>query len=38
MPYVEGESLGQRITREHQLPVADAVLIASEVAGARLHG
>src|SRR6476659_779779 len=34
MPYVEGESLRSRITREKQLPVADAVRIATEVAGA----
>ncbi len=34
MPFVEGESLRDRLTREHQLPVADAVRIATEVAGA----
>ncbi len=34
MPYVEGESLRDRISREKQLPVADAVRIATEVAGA----
>jgi len=34
MPFVDGESLRQRIIRDHQLPVADAVRIASEVAGA----
>jgi serine/threonine-protein kinase len=34
MPYVEGVSLRERITREHQLPVDDAVRIAREVAGA----
>jgi serine/threonine-protein kinase len=34
MPYVEGESLRDRLTRERQLPVADAVRIATEVAGA----
>jgi len=34
MPYVEGESLRDRITREKQLPVANAVRIATEVAGA----
>ena len=34
MPYVEGESLRSRLTREKQLPVPDAVRIASEVAGA----
>jgi len=34
MPYVEGESLRQRLTRELQLPIADAVRIAQEVASA----
>jgi serine/threonine-protein kinase len=34
MPYVEGESLRDRLMREKQLPVGDAVRIASEVAGA----
>jgi eukaryotic-like serine/threonine-protein kinase len=34
MPYVEGESLRDRLTREKQLPVADAVAIATEVADA----
>jgi serine/threonine-protein kinase len=34
MPYVEGESLRDRLTREKQLPVDDAVRIAREVAGA----
>jgi len=34
MPYVEGESLRDRLTRETQLPVADAVRIATEVADA----
>jgi serine/threonine-protein kinase len=32
MPYVEGESLRGRLVRECQLPVADAVRIAREVA------
>ncbi len=32
MPYVEGESLRDRLTRERQLPVADAVRIAREAA------
>src|SRR5574342_366901 len=36
MPYVEGESLRDRLTREKQLPVEDAVRIAREVADA-LH-
>ena len=34
MPYVEGESLRDRIKREHQLPVEDAIRIAREVADA----
>ncbi|MBI4543413.1 MAG: serine/threonine protein kinase, partial [Gemmatimonadetes bacterium] len=34
MPYVEGESLRDRLTREKQLPVEDAVRIAREVASA----
>jgi Tol biopolymer transport system component/tRNA A-37 threonylcarbamoyl transferase component Bud32 len=34
MPYVEGESLRDRLNRETQLPVADAVRIATEVASA----
>ena len=34
MPYVEGESLRDRLTREKQLPVDEAVRIAREVAGA----
>ncbi len=34
MPYVEGESLRDRLNREHQLPVDEAVRIAREVAGA----
>jgi Tol biopolymer transport system component/tRNA A-37 threonylcarbamoyl transferase component Bud32 len=34
MPYIEGVSLRDRITREHQLPIDDAVRIASEVADA----
>ena len=33
MPYVEGESLRSRLTREKQLPIPDAVRIASEVSG-----
>ena len=32
MPYIEGESLRDRLTREKQLPIADAVRIATEVA------
>lgn len=32
MPYVEGESLRERLARERQLPIDEAVSIASEVA------
>ena len=34
MPVVSGESLRDRLTRERQLPLADALRIAREVAGA----
>ncbi len=34
MPYVEGESLRDRLDRDHQLPVEEAVAIATKVAGA----
>ena len=34
MPYVEGESLRDRLSREKQLPLEDALRIAREVAGA----
>ena len=34
MPFVEGESLRDRLTREKQLPITDAVRLASEVAAA----
>ncbi|MBA2291747.1 MAG: protein kinase, partial [Gemmatimonadales bacterium] len=34
MPYVEGESLRDRLQREKQLPINDAVRLATEVAGA----
>jgi len=34
MPYVDGESLRTRLDREHQLPVADAIRIACDVASA----
>jgi eukaryotic-like serine/threonine-protein kinase len=37
MPYVEGETLRDRLTREKQLPIADALRIATEVAGALDH-
>src|SRR3989475_4651201 len=34
MPFVEGETLRDRLTREKQLPVADALRITTEVASA----
>jgi eukaryotic-like serine/threonine-protein kinase len=34
MPYVQGETLRQRLAREHQLPLPDAIRIASEIATA----
>ena len=34
MPFVEGETLRDRLDREKQLPIADAIRIASEVADA----
>ena len=34
MPYVEGETLGDRLAREHQLPVDEAVKVATEIADA----
>ena len=34
MPFIEGETLRDRLTREKQLPVADAVRLATEVASA----
>ena len=34
MPYVEGETVRDRIVREKQLPIADALRIATEVASA----
>src|SRR5690242_21581556 len=34
MPFVEGESLRDRLNREKQLPISDAVRIATEVAAA----
>jgi serine/threonine-protein kinase len=37
MPYVRGETLRSRLEREKQLPIADAVRIAREVAGALDH-
>ena len=37
MPYVEGETLRDRIDHEKQLPVDEAVALASKVAGALQH-
>jgi serine/threonine-protein kinase len=37
MPYVEGESLRERLAREHQLPVKEALRLAREVADALDH-
>ena len=37
MPYIEGESLRDRLVRDKQLPVDEAVRIAVEVAGALEH-
>ena len=34
MPFIDGEALRDRMAREHQLPIADAVSIAREVADA----
>ena len=34
MPFIEGESLRDRLTREKQLPIPDALRIATEVASA----
>jgi Tol biopolymer transport system component len=34
MPFVEGESLRDRLNREKQLPIPDAIRLATEVAGA----
>jgi serine/threonine-protein kinase len=34
MPFVDGESLRHRLVREKQLPIADAIRIATEVASA----
>jgi serine/threonine-protein kinase len=37
MPYVEGESLRQRLEREGRLPIEDALRVVSEVADALAH-
>jgi serine/threonine-protein kinase len=34
MPYVEGESLRERLDRERQLPIDDALKVTDEVASA----
>ncbi|MEO6211046.1 MAG: protein kinase [Gemmatimonadaceae bacterium] len=34
MPYIEGETLRDRLRREHQLPLDDALRITREIAGA----
>ncbi len=34
MPFIEGESLREKLSREHQLPVPEAVRLATEIAGA----
>jgi eukaryotic-like serine/threonine-protein kinase len=34
MPYVEGETLRRRLQQEHQLPIADVVRLATQVADA----
>ena len=37
MPYVEGQSLRQRLAREHELPIGEAVKILMEVVDALAH-
>ena len=37
MPYVRGESLRQRLTRERQLPIEEAIGIVRHVASALDH-
>jgi eukaryotic-like serine/threonine-protein kinase len=37
MPYVEGETLGQRLARVRRLPLADALAVAHDVADALGH-
>jgi len=37
MPYVNGESLRERLRREKQLPIEDAVSLTAEIAGALGH-
>ena len=38
MPFVDGESLRERLVREQQLPIDEALRITREVAGARGRG
>src|SRR2546427_4294782 len=38
MPYVAGEAVRDRLNRDKQLPIEEAVTIASEVAGPRRYG
>ena len=37
MPFIEGESLRERLDREKQLPVAEAIRLTREIAGALSH-
>jgi eukaryotic-like serine/threonine-protein kinase len=37
MPYVEGQSLRQRLAREHELPISEAVKILIEIVDALAH-
>jgi serine/threonine protein kinase len=37
MPYVDGESLSDRLRREQQLPIEDAIAITTEIAEALAH-
>ena len=37
MPYVQGESLRDRLTRERQLPISDAIAITRDISGALSH-
>jgi eukaryotic-like serine/threonine-protein kinase len=34
MPFVDGETLRQKLTREHQLPIADALRVTADIADA----
>ncbi len=37
MPYIEGETLRQRLEREHQLPIEEAIRVVQQVASALNH-